>query len=161
MEPRKVAAAGVLLAWIGLLLPWERWDSLASSGDTGRGPAVFAVILALTTALVVFRFVKPVVCIFGVTLAAIALHAAIGSLTAGGLFVETDPGAGTWVAALGAAVYRRGRGLANGARDRAGPDRGRGAVAARRRVRHPREHDVLRRVHAVSGYFASTTLSEG
>lgn len=104
MEPRKVAAAGVLLAWIGLLLPWERWDSLASSGDTDRGPAVFAVILALTTALVVFRFVRPAVCVLGVTLAAIALHAALGSLTAGGLFVETDPGAGAWVAALGAAV---------------------------------------------------------
>jgi len=104
MEPRKVAAAGVLLAWIGLLLPWERWHSLASSGDTDRGPAVFAVILALTTALVVFRFVRPVVCVLGVTLAAIALHAAIGSLTAGGLFVDIAPGAGVWVAALGAAI---------------------------------------------------------
>ena len=111
---RILSVAGIALAWVGLSLTWERWNSL-SGADATTGfdlPEarwfLYALVVASVLAVAyVARLWKPLsiaLTIAACVLLGFAVRAALDLYATGGTFVDDRPAAGLWVSAAGALV---------------------------------------------------------
>ncbi len=113
---RALTGIGLVLAWLGLLLPWQQWDApLAPSGgdDFVNGFAEsrpFWIALAVATllaAIAVFRHRPWGIVGMGLTalvLMALAAREIAENRAASSLFVSVAPGAGLVLSLVGAAL---------------------------------------------------------
>ena len=106
---RALIGAGLFLAWLGLLLPWERWGTDGSIGgfDASRP---FWIALAVATVLAVValwrhrRWPFVALAVVALVLVALALREIGATLEATSAFVSVVPGVGVILALVGAAM---------------------------------------------------------
>jgi hypothetical protein len=109
---RALIGVGLFLAWLGLLLPWQSWSSLAEDGSM-NGFAVSRPLwigLAVTTVLAVValrrggRWPFAALAALAFVLAAIVVSEIAANLDAGSAFVALGPGVGALVSLAGVLV---------------------------------------------------------
>ena len=114
---RALIGAGLFLAWLGLLLPWERWQAEARSptaigadGSIGGfdasgllwiAPAV-ATLLAVLALWRQWRWAFAALAVAALVLVAAGVRETAGTVAAGSAFVSVAPGAGVIVSLAGA-----------------------------------------------------------
>jgi NHL repeat len=116
---RALIGAGLFLAWLGLLLPWELWRAEAKSPsaigadgsvggfDTSRA---FWIVLAVATVLAVlalwrhWRWAFVALAVAALGLVVLAVREIGATLEATSAFVSVGPGAGVILALVGAAA---------------------------------------------------------
>ena len=111
---RGLIAAGIFLAWLGVLLPWERRESEASGfEETIRGleaSRLFWIALAVATVLAVlalwrhWRWAFVALAAVALVLVAVSVLDLRAAVDASSAFVEVVPGAGVILGLIGAAA---------------------------------------------------------
>ena len=114
---RALIGAGLFLAWLGLLLPWERWraearspTAIAADGSVGGFDAsgLLWIALAVTTLLAVlalwrqWRWAFVALAVAALVLVVVAVREIAATVAAGSAFVSVVPGAGVILALVGA-----------------------------------------------------------
>jgi hypothetical protein len=113
------AALGLLLAWVGLFLPWRHWSAEAGDGSVNgfHESTAFWIALAIVTVLALAarfarvslrdrerRWVHGAVAVGALALVAIAVRAIAGYLSESSDFVSVGPGIGALLSLLGALI---------------------------------------------------------
>ncbi len=111
---RGLIGAGLFLAWLGVLLPWERRESEASGFEETVGgfeaSRLFWIVLAVATVLAVlalwrhWRWAFVALAAAALVLVALAVLELRGSVDASSAFVAVVPGAGVILGLIGAAA---------------------------------------------------------
>jgi hypothetical protein len=110
---RRIATvAGVVLAWAGLWLVWERWTSLSDHETTAAfdlpEATPFRIALVVVTVVaagsLVKRWLAIPLTIAALVLAGLAGRAALDLFRTSSTFVDVRPGLGVWVCLAGAIV---------------------------------------------------------
>ena len=116
---RALIGAGLSLAWLGLLLPWERWraealdpTAIGADGTVGGFDAsrVFWIALAVATVLAAlalwrhWRWAFVALAVVALGLVVMAVREIGATLEATSAFVSVAPGAGVIMALVGAAA---------------------------------------------------------
>jgi hypothetical protein len=109
---RALVGAGLVLAWLGLLLPWEQWRTSAADGSVGGLDAsrLFWVVLAVATVLALLAVWREwswafvALAVAALVLVGFVVREMGASAAAGSAFVSVAPGAGAIVALIGAAA---------------------------------------------------------
>ena len=111
---RGLIAGGLILAWLGVLLPWERRESEASGfEETIRGldaSRLFWIALAIATVLAVlalwrhWRWAFVALAAVALVLVAVSVLDLRAAVDASSAFVEVAPGAGVILGLIGAAA---------------------------------------------------------
>jgi sugar lactone lactonase YvrE len=111
---RALIGAGLLLAWLGVLLPWERRESAASGFEETIGgfeaSRVFWIVLAVATVLGVlalwrhWRWAFVALAVAALVLVGLAVLDLRASVDASSVFVDVVPGAGVILGLIGAAA---------------------------------------------------------
>ena len=114
---RALIVGGLFLAWLGLLLPWERWDSVPlgpaaidADGSVGGFDAsrAFWIALAVATVLALlalwrhWRWAFVALAAVGLVLVAVPMREIASTVDATSAFVSVVPGAGVILALVGA-----------------------------------------------------------
>lgn len=115
---RALIGTGLFLAWLGLLLPWERWESEASGAEGSVGgfdaSRVFWIALAVATVLAVLALWRhwpwAFVALAGsaVVLVAVTMLELRSTVDAASAFVPVVPDAGVILGLIGAAAVLAG-----------------------------------------------------
>jgi hypothetical protein len=110
---RALIAAGLVLAWLGVLLPWERRESGASGFEETVGgfeaSRPFWIVLAVATVLAVlalwrhWRWAFVALAAVALVLVGLAVLELRASVDASSAFVDVVPGAGVILGLIGAA----------------------------------------------------------
>jgi hypothetical protein len=110
---RALIAAGLVLAWLGVLLPWERRESGASGFEETVGgfeaSRLFWIVLAVATVLAVlalwrhWRWAFVALAAVALVLVGLAVLELRASVDASSAFVDVVPGAGVILGLIGAA----------------------------------------------------------
>lgn len=106
---RTLIAAGLLLAWLGVLLPWESWASEDSIGGF-EASRLFWIALAVATVLAVlalwrhWRWAFVALAAVALVLVAVAVLELRSTVDASSAFVSVVPGAGVILGLIGAAA---------------------------------------------------------
>ena len=111
---RALITAGLSLAWLGVLLPWERRESEASGFEESIGgfdaSRLFWIVLAVATVLAVlalwrhWRWAFVALAAAALVLVGLAVLELRASVDASSAFVSVVPGAGVILALVGAAA---------------------------------------------------------
>ena len=104
--------AGLLIAWLGLFLPWRHWSAEASHGSVNgfAESRPFWIVLALVTVLVVAerrrerRWADVALAVGALALVALAAREIAGYLADASTLVSVRPGPGALLSAAGAIV---------------------------------------------------------
>lgn len=102
--------AGLLIAWLGLLLPWRHWSAQAGNGSVNgfAESRPFWIVLAVVTVLVVIsrrrRWAQVAVAVGALALVAIAAREIAGYFADASAFVTVRPGVGALLSLAGALV---------------------------------------------------------
>jgi hypothetical protein len=109
---RALIGAGLLLAWVGLLLPWERWRAettgLDGSVDGFDASRAFWIILAVVTVIAAvalwrhWRWAFVALALAALPLVWLVVRAMGASVEATSAFVAVGPGAGAILSLIGA-----------------------------------------------------------
>jgi hypothetical protein len=107
---RALIAAGLFLAWLGLLLPWRTWQAVGEDGTAGgfEESRAFWIVLAVATVLALlallrhWRWAFAALAVAALVLTGLAVREIGATASETSAFVSVTPGAGAILSLIGA-----------------------------------------------------------